>query len=581
MQPNKRLVPESFVRFLQSVSKKNMNWSLLIQVLGGLAIFIYGMKLLSESLQRVAGDRLRSFLSSMTRNRVSAVLSGVFITATIQSSSATTVLVVGFVNAGLMQLTQAVGVIMGANIGTTVTAWIVSTLGFKFNIANFALPAIALGMVLAFSKKESRSGLGSLFIGFGFLFLGLDFLKSSVPDSAKDPQTFQFLQQYVNMGFNTILLFVLIGTLLTIIIQSSSASTTITITLAFSGFIPIDAAYGMILGENIGTTITANLAALAGNRNAKKAALAHTMFNIFGVIWALIFFKAFTGMIDQIIPGDPLSDKESTRFHISLFHTLFNVTNTLILIWFVNRLSKFVSWIVDSFGSKLVGTKDSIRLLRSGAVNTTELAMVELVEYTKKIIRETYDFFRLTEQLILEPYDSDRVLQVLKKEEDLDQIRTEVLQYLNQVQEAGIIGSFGKDVLGIMERVKAVEEMGDNFAAIARKLRKSHRQKLTLDKSFQNAIKDQIELLKKHYELLLENLEKSESFDILGNPKIRNQSRAYRFEMIQLNKKNESKIRKKKIQKKSLFHSALLYRDLAKNLDSISRYLNASIYADV
>jgi phosphate:Na+ symporter len=559
-----------------------MNWSLLIQVFGGLAIFIYGMKLLSESLQRVAGDRLRSFLSSMTRNRVSAVFSGIFITSTIQSSSATTVLVVGFVNAGLMQLTEAVGVIMGANIGTTITAWIVSVIGFKFNIASFALPAIAAGMVLHFSKKESRSGWGSFLIGFGFLFLGLDYLKSAVPDAAKNPETFEFLQQYTNMGFSTILLFVLIGAVLTIIIQSSSASTTITITLAFSGFIPIDAAYGMILGENIGTTITANLAAIAGNRNAKKAALAHTVFNIFGVIWALLFFKVFTGIIDDLIPGDPLTDKESTRFHISLFHTMFNVMNTLILIWFVNTLTKFVSTIVDTLASKTGRKeKDSIRLLQSGAVKTTELAMVELVEYTKKIIRDTYDFFRLTEQLLLEPYSAGRVQQVMKKEEDLDVTRTEVMEYLNQIQETGITGSYGKDVLGIMERVKAVEEMGDNFAGIARKLRKAHRQKHSLDKNFQSSIKEQIELLKQHYELLLGNLEKSGSFDILGNPQIRNQSRDYRGQMIQMIKKNESKIRKKKYQKKSNFLSALLYRDVARNLDNISRFLNASIYADV
>lgn len=559
-----------------------MNWSLLIQVLGGLAIFIYGMKLLSESLQRVAGDRLRSFLSSMTRNRVSAVFSGIFITSTIQSSSATTVLVVGFVNAGLMQLTEAVGVIMGANIGTTITAWIVSVIGFKFNIATFALPAIAAGMVLHFSSKESRSGWGSFLIGFGFLFLGLDYLKSSVPDSAKNPETFQFLQQYTNMGFNTILLFVLIGAVLTIIIQSSSASTTITITLAFSGFIPIDAAYGMILGENIGTTITANLAAIAGNRNAKKAALAHTAFNIFGVIWALLFFRVFTGLIDDLIPGDPLTDKESTRFHISLFHTMFNVLNTLILIWFVNTLTKFVSKIVDALADK-TGRKEknSIRLLQSGAVKTTELAMVELSEFTKKIIRETYDFFRLTEQLILDPYSAGRVLQVLKKEEELDVTRSEVMEYLNQIQETGITGSYGKDVLGIMERVKAVEEMGDNFAGIARKIRKAHRQKLNLDKSFQVNIKAQIELLKEHYELLLSNLEKSGSFDILGNPQIRTQSRDFRGKMIQILKKNESKIRKKKYQKKSNFLSALLYRDIARNLDNISRFLNTSIYADV
>ncbi len=558
-----------------------MNWSLLIQVLGGLGIFIYGMKLLSESLQRVAGERLRSFLSSMTKNRVSAVLSGTLITATIQSSSATTVLVVGFVNAGLMQLTQAVGVIMGANIGTTVTAWIVSLLGFKFNIATFALPAIALGMILHFSKKESRSGWGSFLIGFGFLFLGLDYLKSSVPDSAKNPETFQFLQQYTNMGFNTILLFVLIGSLLTIIIQSSSASTTITITLAFSGFIPIDAAYGMILGENIGTTITANLAAIPGNRNAKKAALAHTMFNIIGVIWALVFFKFFTGIVDDMIPGDPLTDKESTRFHISLFHTLFNVTNTFFMIWFVDTLSRFVSWIVDGFGPLKEKERDSIQLLQSGAVKTTELAMVELSEFTKKIIRETYDFFPLIEQILLRPFDPAKAAQVLKKEEELDLVRSQVLTYLNQIQESGVTGSYGKDVLGIMERVKSIEEMGDNFASIARKMKKANRQKVSLDKPFESAIKEQLDLLKHHYDLLLSNLETSDSFDILGNPQIRNQSREYRFEMIRSLKKNESKVRKKKYQKRSNFLPALLYRDVSRNLDNISRFLNTSIYADV
>ncbi|MCW7491212.1 Na/Pi cotransporter family protein [Leptospira sp. 2 VSF19] len=558
-----------------------MNWSLLIQVLGGLGIFIYGMKLLSESLQRVAGDRLRSFLSSMTRNRVSAVFSGLFITSTIQSSSATTVLVVGFVNAGLISLAQAIGVIMGANIGTTITAWIVSFLGFKFNIASFALPAVAAGVILNFSRKESRSGWGSFLIGFGFLFLGLDYLKTSVPDSAKDPESFLFLQQYTSMGFNTILLFVLIGALLTIVIQSSSASTTITITLAFSGYIPIDAAYGMILGENIGTTITANLAAIPGNRNAKKAALAHTMFNVFGVVWALLFFKLFTGIVDDLIPGDPLTDKESTRFHISLFHTMFNVTNTLVLIWFVNTISKVVSAIVDGLASKTGKDKDSIRLLQAGAVKTTELAMVELVEFTKKIIRDTYDFLRLTEQILLQPYDATRVLQVLKKEEELDQVRTEVLTYLNQIQETGITGNYAKDVLGIMERVKAVEEMGDNFASIARKMRKSHRQKVSLDKTFGNSVKEQMDLLKHHYDILLVNLDQSETFDILGNPQIRNQSREYRFQMIRSIKKNDSKVKKKKYQKKDNLMPALLYRDVSRNLDNISRLLNAAIYADV
>ncbi len=556
-----------------------MNWTILIQVLGGLGIFIYGMKLLSESLQRVAGERLRSFLSSMTRNRVSSVISGSVITASIQSSSATTVLVVGFVNAGLMQLPQAVGVIMGANIGTTVTAWIVSLLGFKFNIMLFALPAISLGVLFHFSKKESRSGWGSFLIGFGLLFLGLDYLKSAVPDSAKDPESFFFLKEYIQPGFATVLFFVLVGTLLTILIQSSSASTAITITLAFAGYITIEAAYGMILGENIGTTITANLAAIPGNRNAKKAALAHTVFNVFGVLWVLLFFPSFTGLIDSLVPGDPLTNKDSTRYHISLFHTLFNVFNTLLLIGFVNTLSSFVSKIVDSVSKGKDG--DSIRLLQSGSVKTTELAMVEVVEFTKKVIRDTYDSLRLTEQILVEAYDASKIMLVFKKENELDNVRSDIMSCLNEIQQSGVTGNYAKDVLGIMERIKAIEEMGDNFASIARKVRKANRQKIHLDKASQTVVHSQIEILKSHYDLLLSNLENAHSFDILANVSIRNQSKHYRFQMIQSVKKNESKVGKKKNQKKTNLLPSLLYRDISRNLDNISRHLNTSIYADV
>jgi phosphate:Na+ symporter len=247
----------------------------------------------------------------------------------------------------------------------------------------------------------------------------------------------------------------------------------------------------------------------------------------------------------------------------------------------VNTLSKFVSKIVDSVASKTGSEKDSIRFLQAGSVKTTELAMVELTEFTKKIIRETYDFLRLTEQILLHPYDGAKTVQVLKKEEELDLVRSQVMTYLNEIQESGVTGSFAKDVLGIMERVKAVEEMGDNFASIARKVRKAHRQKIALDKTFSHQVKEQVELLKQHYDILITNLEKSESFDILGNPQIRNQSREFRFQMIRSIKKNESKVKKKRYQKKSNFMPALLYRDVSRNLDNISRLLNAAIYADV
>ena len=320
-----------------------------LALLGSLALFLYGMKIMSEGLQKFAGDRLRSILTAMTTNRVTGVLTGMLITALIQSSSATTVMVVSFVNAGLLTLSQSIGVIMGANIGTTVTAWIISALGFKVDISAFSLPLLAIGIPLLFSQKSTRKSVGEFIFGFAFLFMGLNLLKSNAPDLSQNPDMLAFVQNYTDMGFFSVLLFVLIGTVLTMIVQASAATMAITLIMCANGWISFELGAALVLGENIGTTITANLAALTANTQARRAALAHLMFNVFGVLWVLILFKPFLSMVDWIISdfmNVSEADGVAVSFKLSAFHTCFNVCNVLILIWFVRFIEKTVCKII-------------------------------------------------------------------------------------------------------------------------------------------------------------------------------------------------------------------------------------------
>ena len=272
-----------------------------LKLIGSLGLFLYGMKIMSEGLQKVAGDRLRSILTAMTTNRVTGVLTGVLITALIQSSSATTVMVVSFVNAGLLTLAESISVIMGANIGTTVTAWIISIFGFKVDMAAFALPLLAIALPLIFSGKSNRKSVGEFIFGFSFLFMGLSYLKANAPDLNANPEMLAFVQNYTDMGFFSILLFLFIGTILTMIVQASAATMAITLIMCANGWISLELGAALVLGENIGTTITANLAALTANTQAKRAALAHFVFNVFGVIWVLIIFHLFPNRLMSVV----------------------------------------------------------------------------------------------------------------------------------------------------------------------------------------------------------------------------------------------------------------------------------------
>ena len=315
-----------------------------LKLIGSLGLFLYGMKIMSEGLQKVAGDRLRSILTAMTTNRVTGVLTGVLITALIQSSSATTVMVVSFVNAGLLTLAESISVIMGANIGTTVTAWIISIFGFKVAMAAFALPLLAIALPLIFSGKRNRKSNGEFIFGFSFLFMGLSYLKANAPDLNANPEMLAFVQNYTDMGFFSILLFLFIGTILTMIVQASAATMAITLIMCANGWISLELGAALVLGENIGTTITANLAALTANTQAKRAALAHFVFNVFGVIWVLFIFHPFMQLVNWVVDTFfPTNNPEvAISYKLSAFHSIFNICNVCLLIWGVKLIERTV-----------------------------------------------------------------------------------------------------------------------------------------------------------------------------------------------------------------------------------------------
>lgn len=321
-----------------------------LQLIGSLGVFLFGMKVMSDALLKLAGNKMRSILASMTSNKFLGITTGFLITAIIQSSSATTLMVVSFSNAGLLTLLESITVIMGANIGTTITAWLITLLGFKISMSALALPLVGFGFVFTLSKKEQTSNIGSFIIGFALLFIGLQFLKEAMPDINSNPEILEFLSTYTDLGYLSVFIFLLIGTLLTVIIQSSSATMALTLIMTAQGWLSFELAAAMVLGENIGTTITANLAAIVANYKAKRAARAHLVFNLLGVLWVLILFYPFVKFVtllsEYLGAESPYVNAAAVPIAISLFHTTFNITNTFLLVWFVKPISKWVEKMV-------------------------------------------------------------------------------------------------------------------------------------------------------------------------------------------------------------------------------------------
>ena len=444
----------------------------LLKLLGALAMFLYGMKIMSEGLQKFAGDRLRNILTAMTTNRVTGVLTGLLITALIQSSSATTVMVVSFVNAGLLTLSQSIGVIMGANIGTTVTAWIISALGFKVDMAAMSLPLLAFGVPLLFSGKSSRKSIGEFIFGFSFLFMGLSLLKENAPDLGKNPEMLSFVQNYTDMGFASVILFVLIGTVLTMIVQASAATMAITLIMCANGWISFELGAALVLGENIGTTITANLAALTGNVPSKRAAMAHLVFNVFGVIWVLCLFKPVTMGVSWFVEDvmKTVDPAVAVSFKLSAFHTAFNVCNVFVLIWFVKLIEKTVCKIIPQ---KETEEEYRLRFITGGLLSTAELSIVQARKEINLFAERMRRMFGMLNDLLHMTNENDfnKLFSRIEKYENIsDNMELEIANYLNKVSEGRLSSESKLEIRGMLREVTEIESIGDSCYNLARTL---------------------------------------------------------------------------------------------------------------
>ena len=513
-----------------------------LSVLGGLAMFLYGMALMSEGLQKSAGDRLRSFMAKMTSNSLKRVLTGTVVTALVQSSSATTIMVVSFVNAGLLTLGNAIGVIMGANIGTTLTAWITS-LGFSVNIALFAVPMMAFGFLLHSSKKSSLKNIGQFLMGFAVMYVGLTFMKdcSNAVLNSYQSGMMSFFGSINGFGFGSVLLFLIAGAVLTIVLQASSATMAITMLLAASGLIDFKLAVAMVLGENIGTTITANIAAAVANTSAKRAARAHTIFNLVGVVWVLALLRPIIGLICvimeslgfydpmqashqlaviaengmQVTPEDMEMYKNSLLYGIAVLHTLFNVTNTLVLIWFVPLIEKAVVWLVK----EPKGETEVFRLkyISGGPLSTAELSLNEAqqeVVHFAEICRNGFAYLRqaVNEQ---NPEKFDALNEkLIKYEEITDRIEFEIASYLNEVSKNEISEEAAKDIRAMYKIVKEMESLGDSGEAIGRILKRKNVHGKVFDKSILDRLNKMMDLVQKGFDVMVANLKSDYLTDI-------------------------------------------------------------------
>ena len=441
-------------------------------LLGSLALFLYGMKIMSEGLEKFAGERLRAILAAMTKNRVMGVFTGIFITALIQSSSATTVMVVSFVNAGLMSLVQSIGVIMGANIGTTVTAWIISAIGFKVNIAAFAIPLLAIGMPLIFSGNSKRKSIGEFVFGFSFLFMGLSFLQNSATELNMGEMVASMLATLPVDSFGTILLFVLVGAVVTMIVQASAATMAITLML-FDMHIPrfgFEQAAALAMGQNIGTTITAFMASLTANTQARRAALAHMFFNVFGVVAVLCVFYPACDAVRWFVT-DVLHIKSNDLFLLSAFHTAFNVLNTLILIWFVKQIERFVCRVLPEKGTD--ENLPRLKYISAGLLSTAELSLLEARKEIALMGQRCQRAFDLVVSMhgIEKDDDFNAIFKKVEKYEGItDNMEYEIAHYLQQVADGHLSDEAKRQIQRMLREVDDLESVGDCCYNLARTL---------------------------------------------------------------------------------------------------------------
>lgn len=545
----------------------------LIELFGALAFFIFGMKVMSEGIQKAAGDGLRNILKGMTKNRYFGVLSGFSVTALLQSSSATTVMTVGFVNAGLLTLVQSAGIMMGANIGTTITGWLVTYLGFKVKIASLSLPLMAVGVPMLFSKNNKVKYWAEFILGFSILFLGLNFLKDAVPDLKNNPEVLAFLSEYTHLGIWSVLLFILAGTLLTIIIQSSSAAMTLTLVMCSQGWIGYDMAAAMILGENIGTTITAEIASIPANVHAKRSAKIHSMFNIIGVTWMVFVFSPFRDMINEFSMnvmgnGDAYSNPEMIPYALSYFHTAFNLSNVLLLIWFVPILVKLAEKLVPSKGR--IDEEYHLEYISTGLLSTPELAILEAKKEVLKfgnIIKKQTSFVK-TLMTIHNKKEFENLLSRIKKYEDItDRVEAEIADYLTKVAQNNLSENTSKEIRGMIRIIANMERIGDINYQLSLTIEKKNQEKVWFTPEQREYILQLFDLIDKAYGLMLTNLNSDyTSIDIAEVNQVEAEINSLR-----------NLIRKDHIEKTESgeynFKSGLFYKDLYGSIERIGDHV--------
>ncbi len=497
-----------------------MNYTLLdfLGLLGAVGLFLYGMKVMSEGLQKAAGDRLRNILSVMTRNRFTGLITGCAITALIQSSSASTVMVVSFVNAGLMTLAQSMAVIFGANVGTTFTAWVIALFGFKVDVSVAVLPMICVAVILLFSNKSKAKSMGEFLIGFAFLFMGLNMISSYVPDLQSNPEMFAVLRNYASMGIGSVLLFLLVGMIVTAVIQSSAATFAIVLIMCTKGWITFDLACAVVLGSNIGTTVTPLLASMSGNVAAKRTAMGHLLFNLLGTVWCICIFLPFADfnawLTEEIGQGDPnalygfVSHIEQTQpdiynhlfdnslpaghdvikkigamqmsvsFGLSVFHTTFNIVNVCIMIWFTNVYVKLVEWLIPS---RQRDDEFTLKFISGGLLNASELNIAQAEKEISVFGDRVYRMVDMAQKLIHTKENSEEfntLYSRLEKYEDIsDRMELEIARYLNRCAE-GRLSNEGKvriaAMLGIISEIESIADCCLGIGKILNRKIESH-----------------------------------------------------------------------------------------------------------
>jgi len=594
-----------------------MNYSILdfLGLLGAVGLFLYGMKVMSEGLQKAAGDRLRNILSAMTRNRFTGTITGFFITALIQSSSASTVMVVSFVNAGLMTLAQSMAVIFGANVGTTFTAWIIALFGFKVDISAFALPLIGIAVPLLFAKKSRTKSIGEFTIGFAFLFMGLDMISKYVPDLQSNPEMFEFLQHYASMGFGSVLIFLFVGMLVTTIIQSSAAMFAITLIMCSKVWITFDLACALILGSNIGTTITPLLASMSGNVAAKRTAMGHLLFNVLGTVWVLAVFFPFVGLntwiTEEIGQGDPaalyqyvndlkandpdmynrlyssslptddgvvLSHRSmiarmqvSVSFGLSIFHTVFNLINLAIMIWLTGVYVKVVEFLVPA---RHHGDDEfQLKFISSGILSASELniaqAEKEMFVFAERVAR----MLPMARELVHARDGSDdfnqRYSRLEKYEEISDRMELEIANYLNRCAEGRLSNESKRRIASMLSIDSEIESIADCFLGVGKiLLRKQQGNAVFNDEIYKNIdlMFDYVEKAMHNMLRLLETPETQNEHDIITSY---NREREINNLRNQLRTGNVESINDRHYE----YQSGIYYMDIVATLEKTGDYI--------